>query len=362
MQILLAAALFPAIALMFYVYNKDKIEPEPTGLVLKVFALGAGSGLVAGFIEAILISVFESVLPAGVVLLVVEYFIGVVLVEELCKFFCLNTVKKRPEFNYVFDAIVYSVAAALGFAALENVFYVLDGGLETAALRAVLSVPGHMADGVVMGVFFGIARRHELHGRASQARTNYILAVLLPVLEHGLYDGALSTDSDIMALFAIVFDLAFIILAFVLIRHTSSRDEPLHPSLVAPQPAPNQVMRAMPPYPGAPQQPGMPQYPGAAQQPGAAQYPQQQYGQYPQQQHAQYPQQQHTQQPGAYQQNGYPQQGGAYQQNGYAQQGTYQQQNTQQQTGYAQSGNVQQGGYPQQSEQISQQQAGTPEQ
>ena len=231
MTLLFIAALLPAVAVMAYVYKKDKAEPEPIALVLRVFGLGAVSGLVAGFVESILISTFNAIIPPGILLLIVTYFIGVAAVEEACKFFCLNTVKNNPAFNYVFDAIVYSVAAALGFAALENVFYVLEGGFETAVMRAIFSVPGHAADGVVMGVFYGLARHRELRGNKSGARTFYWLAFLLPVIEHGFYDAALSTESDLMALVAMAFDLAFIGIAFALVRKTAATDEPLHPAL-----------------------------------------------------------------------------------------------------------------------------------
>lgn len=230
MTILFIAALLPAIAVMAYVYKKDKAEPEPIGLVMRVLGLGAASGIVAGIIESILLSMFEAVIPPGTLLLVVEYFIGVAAVEEACKYFCLNTVRNNPAFNYVFDAIVYSVAAAIGFAALENVFYVLDGGLETAVMRAIFSVPGHAADGVVMGVFYGLARKREVNGNASGARTYYLLAFLLPVIEHGFYDAALSTENDLMALLAMVTDLVFIAIAFVLVRKTAAADEPFYPA------------------------------------------------------------------------------------------------------------------------------------
>ena len=249
--VLIAAALLPAIALMLYVYKKDKAEPEPIGLVMRVFFLGAASGIVAGIVESILIGGVEGFMPDGLLRLFIEYFICVALVEELCKFGCLNTVKKNPEFNYVFDAVVYSVAAALGFAALENVFYVLDGGLETALVRAILSVPGHAADGVVMGVFYGLARQHELHGRTQKARTFYILSIALPVIEHGFYDAALSTENDFMALLAMVFDLAFIALAFVLVRRTAKKDEPLHPNMARTN-APASMPSAMPGTPAPP--------------------------------------------------------------------------------------------------------------
>ena len=248
-SVLLVAALLPAVVLMSYVYKKDKVEREPVGLVTRVFLLGAASGLVAGLVESILIDTLESVLAPGLLLIIIEYFVCVAAVEEACKYACLNTVKKRPEFDYVFDAVVYAVAAALGFAALENVFYVFDGGLETAVMRAVLSVPGHASDGVVMGVFYGLARQRELHGNKAGARTFYWLAFLLPVIEHGFYDAALSTESDFMALVAILFDLAFIGIAFVLVRRVSATDRPLHPQGAARVAAPLPTQPIQPPAP-----------------------------------------------------------------------------------------------------------------
>ena len=270
--VLLASALIPAIVLMVYVYSRDKVEREPAGLVARVFFIGAASGIVAGIVESILIDTLEALLPAGMLLLVIEYFICVAAVEELCKFASLNTVKKNPAFDYVFDAVVYSVAAALGFAALENVFYVFDGGLETALMRAILSVPGHAADGVVMGVFYGIARRHELHGRKGAAKVHYCLAILLPTIEHGFYDMALSMESDFMAFVAIIFDLVFVIVAFVLVKRTAAKDAPLHPagaaqgsSVQAPSYTPTPVVpQAVRP----PAQPTMPAQPTLSQQPG----------------------------------------------------------------------------------------------
>ncbi len=237
--ILLFAALLPAAVLMWYVYHKDTVEKEPVGLVTRVFLLGAVAGPVAAILENILFGVFEALIPQGALLLVLEYFIGVAVVEEAGKYAALSTVRRHPEFNYVFDGIVYAVAAALGFAALENVLYVFDGGLEVAISRAIFSVPGHCADGVVMGCFFGLARQRELAGNKVGARSYYWLAFLLPVIEHGFYDTALSTESDFMVLVALATQIAFTVFAMALVNHVSKRDVPLSAnSASAPTPMP----------------------------------------------------------------------------------------------------------------------------
>lgn len=227
MEILLIAALLPAIALMIYVYKKDAAEKEPLGLIAKLFVLGMIAGPLAGFVESVLFEVFESIIPAGTLLLVLKFFVGVAAVEEGFKYLFLNTVRKNPNFNYMFDGIVYSVAVALGFAALENVMYVFMGGLEVAAMRAIFSVPGHCADGVVMGCFFGMARMRELKGQKAGASLYYVLAFVLPVIEHGFYDAALSSENDLLGLVAMVVQIAFILFAGYLVKQVSAKDRPL---------------------------------------------------------------------------------------------------------------------------------------
>ena len=227
MYTLLALAVLPAIALMVYVYKKDAVEREPPALIVRVAAIGALGCVVAGLVEMVVIGLFENTL-SGWPLLIAECFIGVAVVEEAVKYFALNTVRKHPEFNYAFDGIVYGVAAALGFAALENIMYVFDGGLGVAFVRAVFSVPGHAADGVIMGCFFGIARRLQVQGKRGGASLSYLLAFVLPVLEHGFYDMALSTESDAFAIVALAFDLVFIGIAFLVVRHMSIHDAPIY--------------------------------------------------------------------------------------------------------------------------------------
>lgn len=225
MGFLLAVALLPAIVLMVYVYQKDSVEKEPVRLIVRLFVLGMVAGPLAAIAENVVFAVFEAVLPSGILLLVLEFFVGVAAVEEGFKYLFLNTVRNNPEFNYVFDGVVYAVAVSLGFAALENVLYVFSGGIEVAMWRGIFSVPGHCADGVVMGCFFGLAKQREFAGNASGARTYRWLAFLLPAIEHGFYDAALSTENDLMVVLALVVELAFIVYAMILVNRMSKQDQ-----------------------------------------------------------------------------------------------------------------------------------------
>lgn len=321
MYVLLSLALLPAIVLLAYVYKKDKVEKEPMGLIVRLFILGVVGGPIAAVLESVLFEVFEAIVPQGFVLLVLEYFVGVAMVEEGVKYLALNTVRKNPEFNYVFDGIVYAVAVSLGFAALENVLYVMEGGLEVAVTRAIFSVPGHCADGVVMGCLYGLARQREVLGHKGGAKTYYLLAFVLPVMEHGFYDAALSSESELLGLAALATELAFIVFAFVLVNRMSKNDSPIMQAygqygFAGTQNVQRQGMGAQPGTVQRPQPPSayqQPQPPTAYQQ----QYPyqQSQYQQYqqypqPQPQEPQYPQPQpqQRQQPQQSQQPQQPQQ------------------------------------------------------
>ena len=155
--VLLLAALLPAIILLIRVYKLDKIEKEPRPLLVKLVIVGALTGVAASLIEAVLtrlLNRYYSGSELGYLLL--ENFVAVALVEELCKHWPVRRFAwKHPAFDYRFDAVVYCVFSALGFAALENILYVAQFGLSVAVPRALLSVPGHFFFAVYMGIYLG---------------------------------------------------------------------------------------------------------------------------------------------------------------------------------------------------------------
>lgn len=170
---LLVLAVVPAVLLLVYVYQKDRDEPEPRYLVAKVFLLGALSVLPAGLLEMPFPpGLFSSAVVAPVV-------------EEGLKFCVVYfTVYKLTEFDEPMDGIVYAAAAGLGFAAVENIFYVMEGGLAVAILRGFLSVPGHVIFSCIWGAALGIAK---FRPESERARI-IILGLAGAMLVHGLFN------------------------------------------------------------------------------------------------------------------------------------------------------------------------------
>ena len=140
-----AAALLPAIYLMRYIYRKDTVEKEPPMLLMSLLIYGVIAALISIILENIGTKVLDSLMDQSTMgYTLVLAFAVVAVVEEGAKFAML---KRRTwndmNFNYRFDGIVYAVFVSLGFAAFENIGYVLGYGLSVAPARALLAIPGH---------------------------------------------------------------------------------------------------------------------------------------------------------------------------------------------------------------------------
>jgi protease PrsW len=99
------------------------------------------------------------------------------------------------------DTVVYGAAAGLGFAAYENLAYLVqhsDMWRSLAALRSVLTVPFHGALGIIAGAYIAIARAGTALGAHRHHRdwariSSWCLALFAPVALHAAFDFPLLT-------------------------------------------------------------------------------------------------------------------------------------------------------------------------
>ncbi|WP_369695046.1 PrsW family intramembrane metalloprotease [Mesoflavibacter zeaxanthinifaciens] len=181
---LIIMALAPIATIVAYIYFKDKYEKEPTKLLVISFLLGA---IVSVIITTIFYIFFNSFLPLEDKLSVWEQFKQAFFVvgfsEELSKYLIvLLFAQRHKEFNEPFDGIVYAVMVSMGFAATENIMYVLQHGASTALLRAFTAVPAHATFGILMGYFMGMAKF-----KPNKLFLN-LCGLLLAIVFHGAYD------------------------------------------------------------------------------------------------------------------------------------------------------------------------------
>ena len=224
--ILIAAAVVPAVFLLIRVYRADRLEPEPSGLLLSLILRGVFATVIAMVLEelgsALLGSVYaENSLPYNIIM----YFVIVAFSEEGAKYFLLRRrTWHSAAFNCQFDGVVYAVFVSLGFALWENIGYVAMYGFGTALVRAVTAVPGHACFGVFMGIWYGAARRYANEGDFIGERVCRRRALWLPVLIHGMYDFLASLDFDYSGLIFIVFIIVVFLAASRRVKIVSRND------------------------------------------------------------------------------------------------------------------------------------------
>ncbi len=227
LAIYIGAAVIPAVALMIYVYRKDMAEPEPPGLLLSLIFWG----IVSAFIAMVPEMVGEKILGIRLDPESFEYtaalaFFVIGVAEEGAKFWMLyRRTWRDPNFNYRYDGIVYAVFVSLGFAAYENVRYVFTYGLSVALPRALLAIPGHASFAVVMGMFYGLAKKADNRGHGVGAKILNFIGVALAVVMHGVYDTcAMYSSPEASAAFT-GFVIFLYIISFLVIRYQSRHDE-----------------------------------------------------------------------------------------------------------------------------------------
>ena len=196
---LLILALAPVAAILLFIYYRDRYEKEPFKLLFTSFLFGAISVLPVILVEQFLSEFL--VFFYGTFKVFWQSFVVAATTEEFFKFvFLYWLVWWQTDFNEKFDGIVYSVFVSMGFAAVENVMYVFDFGIQTGFIRAITAVPAHFLFGVTMGFYVGLAKFYP------QFKKKLIWAALIyPILLHGIYDFILMSESPFLLLLFIPF-------------------------------------------------------------------------------------------------------------------------------------------------------------
>jgi protease PrsW len=127
--------------------------------------------------------------------------------EEFAKFFVLISVAERDvDVRRKQDILLLALGISLGFATLENLFFVAGGSdwHLIAAGRAVTAVPGHGIYGLIMGALLTAARLRLQNFPVA-------LALFVPILLHAAYDFPLFILKNGFQLWALIMWLAVLL-------------------------------------------------------------------------------------------------------------------------------------------------------
>ncbi|MEN6369036.1 MAG: PrsW family glutamic-type intramembrane protease [Thermotogota bacterium] len=183
-RLLLASTLtaFPILVLVGCFVRREA-RRKSLNILIGTFLLGLAAALpaMAVVLLASWMSFHSPWLAAGIAAFAVT-----AVPEEFLKFLVIRGYSaRRTSFRDETDGFIYGITAALGFGALENALYVVQGGWATATLRAVTAVPMNAATGAILG--YSAALACTAPARRGPALWGLCAAVLL----HGVYDFSL---------------------------------------------------------------------------------------------------------------------------------------------------------------------------
>lgn len=190
-----AAAVAPALLILWLVIAAGDRPGSPTR-VWGAFLLGAASISFLGLARAPFENLFAA--PGNLwAAQAVHALFGVALPEELVKILVIVAVSsRRRPLEDPMDTVVYGAAAGLGFAAYENLAYLVqhaDMWRSLAALRSVLTVPFHGALGIIAGAYLALARSGTALGAHRHHRdwariSSLALVLIAPLALHAAFD------------------------------------------------------------------------------------------------------------------------------------------------------------------------------
>ncbi|MEC9488568.1 MAG: PrsW family intramembrane metalloprotease [Halanaerobium sp.] len=180
--VLTLISLLPGIFWLWYFYRQDSIKPEPFPSVIKSFLWGMIVVIPVGIIEAPFSAYIDT--PSNIYQLFFLSFIIVGLTEEFFKAIVVYLGPFRgEEFDEPVDGIIYAIAAALGFAVLENLMYGILFGREVGLIRGVITTLAHASFSGFFGYFLGQARV-----RGGNGFSFFLKGWIVASFFHGLYD------------------------------------------------------------------------------------------------------------------------------------------------------------------------------
>ncbi|MBI2175531.1 MAG: PrsW family intramembrane metalloprotease [Parcubacteria group bacterium] len=215
----LFGGLLPALVWLWFWLREDP-HPEPRKMLLLVFFGGAAAVPFALFFErfAFRIGVASGLVQPGTIgvgLLVVWAFI-----EEYLKYLAAKKIAlERRVYDEPVDAIIYLITAALGFAALENMLFLLRAfgetgvllGITTTNLRFLGATLLHVIASSVIGIsvafsfFHTTSRTHNLRGGLYTATALHALFNIF-IMEKG--------DDAIFFIFTLLWLAALVVIFF----------------------------------------------------------------------------------------------------------------------------------------------------
>ncbi len=209
---ILGIVLVPGILWGWVFYHAQRYKKVYLPLLLVLFLGGMCSGLLALVLNHVVekYTIFwpEALWPQIIVfgkfipILSSGFWLLVGLNEEFAKLLVLlAVVYPSRHLEEPFDGILYAAVVSVGFATLENFYYLDQFGIAVVAARTIITIPAHAFMSVPMGYF--VAKSRLLLESGNETKFRFYLPMMtiiqgwiISAFLHGLYDFFLSLKME----------------------------------------------------------------------------------------------------------------------------------------------------------------------
>ena len=196
----------PALVWLWYWLREDKAHPEPNRLIIKTFFLGMAMVPIAFVFQTLFNYTLlqgngeEYIAMGGIVsVLIIIFWAGI---EEAVKYFAARSGGLKSKSNdEPIDVPIYMITAALGFAALENMLFLvsplLEGNLADAFIAGNMRFIGatllHVTASAIIGIFGSLSYFFKKQIKKLYIIAGFVIATLL----HAIFNLFIINNNDI---------------------------------------------------------------------------------------------------------------------------------------------------------------------
>ncbi len=208
----LSGGILPALLWLWFWLQEDRLHPEPRGMIIKTF--------IAGMIAVPLVLPLERIAEKRYALYPVLMVFLWACAEEIFKWFAAYFAAfDTKEYDEPIDAVVYMLTAALGFAAMENTFFLISSiaktgfvaSFITGNLRFIGATLLHVLSSGIIGLFLGLSFSKGWLGK----KVYFLFGLALAILLHTIFNMYImkSEGTNILIVFCFVWVAILLLIA-----------------------------------------------------------------------------------------------------------------------------------------------------
>lgn len=206
----LLSGVLPALLWLWFWLREDNLHPEPKRLILGTFMVGAFSVFFAIFFEKIAQDLISDE---------AYRYIAWASIEEIVKYLAVAIlIFKSTSYDEPIDAMIYFITIAVGFAALENAFFIIsplhDGeivkSIITGNMRFIGATLVHIVSSASVGFMVGIT----FYQNKFVKFISTIIGITIAITLHSAFNLSIinTTSTDTLKVFGLVWCMVIILL------------------------------------------------------------------------------------------------------------------------------------------------------